>query len=78
VLALPPLLAIMAAASWLIWLCLQADLGTECAVTALACLAALVALLRRRTGMGVGAALAFVAQAGLVGVVLRAFAIGRR
>jgi hypothetical protein len=72
-LALPPLLAIMAAASWLIWICLQAGLGTQGAITALAVLAALVALLRRRTGMGIGAAMAFVALAGLVGVVWLCF-----
>jgi nitrate reductase NapE component len=74
-LALPPLLAVAGAACWLIWICLQAGLGTQGAITALAVLASLVALLRRRTGMGIGAALSFVALAGLVGVVWLAFAM---
>src|ERR1700722_7246257 len=66
--ALPPLLAFLAAASWLAWMCFQGVMGTLGALMALAGIAALAALIRRHTGMALGAALTFVALVGLAGL----------
>jgi hypothetical protein len=48
--ALPFLLAFMAAASWLAWMCLEGVMGPPCAVPAAA------AFIRRHTGMQIGMA----------------------
>ena len=52
--ALPPLLAFMAAASWLAWMCFEGVMGPPGAVIALVGIAALAALIRRHTGMEIG------------------------
>ena len=72
--ALPPLLAFMAAASWLTWMCFQGAMGTPGAVIALVGIAALAALIRRHTGMEVGMALSLIAMVGLVVLVWVVFA----
>jgi hypothetical protein len=58
----------MAAASWLAWMCFRGVMGPPSAVIALAGIAALAALIRRHTGMALGAALTFVALVGLAGL----------
>ena len=73
--ALPPLLAFMAAASWLAWMCFEGVMGPPGAVIALAGMAALAALIRRHTGMEVGLALCLVAVVGLIGLVWVVFAL---
>ena len=50
--ALPPLLAFMAAASWLAWMCFRGVMGPPGAIIALVGIAALVALIRRAHGYG--------------------------
>ena len=72
--ALPPLLAFMAAASGLAWMCFRGVMGPP-AVIALAGIAALAALIRRHTGMEVGLALCLIAVVGLVAVVWVVFAL---
>ena len=66
--ALPPLLAFVAAASWLAWMCVQGVMGTPAAILALTGIAALAALIRRHTGMDLGPALTLVALVGLAGL----------
>jgi hypothetical protein len=73
--ALPPLLAFMAAASWLAWMCFEGVMGPPAAIIALAGIAAVAAFIRRHTGMQVGMALCVVAVVGLVGVVWVVFAL---
>ena len=73
--ALPPLLAFMAAASWLAWMCFRGVIGPPGAVIALAGITALAALIRRHTGMEVGLALCLIAVVGLVAVVWVVFAL---
>ena len=76
--AQPPLLAFLAAASWLSWMCFQGIMGPPAAIIALVGIAALAALIRRHTGMALGAALSLVALVGLAGRVgcLRAAGVG--
>ena len=73
--ALPFLLVSMAAASWLAWMCFQGVMGPPGAVIALAAIAALAAIIRRHTGMALGAALSLVALLGLAGLVWVVFAL---
>src|ERR1700733_13384270 len=73
--ARPPLLAFMAAAPWLAWMCFRGVMGPPGAVIALAGIAALAALIRRHTGMEVGSALCLIAVVGLVAVVWVVFAL---
>jgi hypothetical protein len=73
--ALPPLLAFMAAASWLAWMCFRGVMGRPSAVIALAGIAALAAPIRRHTGMEVCLALCLIALVGLVAVVWVVFAL---
>jgi hypothetical protein len=73
--ALPPLLAFMAAASWLAWMCFRGVMGPPGAIIALVGIAALAALIRRHTGMEVGLALCLIAVVGLVAVVWVVFAL---
>jgi hypothetical protein len=73
--ALPPLLAFMAAASWLTWMCLQGAMGTPGAIIALVGIAALAALIRRHTGKALGGALSLIAIVGLVVLVWVVFAL---
>ena len=73
--SLPFLLAFMAAASWLAWMCFRGVMGPPGAVIALAGIAALAALIRRHTGMEIGMALCLIAAVGLIGVVWVVFAL---
>ena len=73
--ALPPLLAFMAAASWLAWMCFEGVMGPPAAIIALAGIAVVAAFIRRHTGMQIGIALCVVAVVGLVGVVWVVFAL---
>ena len=73
--ALPPLLAFMAAASWLTWMCFQDAMGTPGAVIALVGIAALAALIRRHSGIALGGALSLIAMVGLVVLVWVVFAL---
>ena len=73
--ALPPLLAFLAAASWLSWMCFQGITGPPAAIIALVGIAALAALIRRHTGIALGAALSLVALVGLAGLVWVVFAL---
>ena len=73
--ALPFLLAFMAAASWLGWMCFQGIMGPPGAVIALTGIAALAVIIRRHTGMEIGMALCLIAVVGLVGLVWVAFAL---
>jgi hypothetical protein len=73
--ALPPLLAFMAAASWLTCMCFQDAMGTPGAVIALVGIAALAALIRRHSGMALGGALSLIAMVGLVVLVWIVFAL---
>jgi hypothetical protein len=52
--ALPFLLAFMAAASWLAWMCFEGVMGPPGAIIALVGIAAPAALIRRHTGMALG------------------------
>jgi hypothetical protein len=72
--ALPPLLAFMAAAFGLAWMCFRGVMGPP-AVIALVGIAALAALIRRHTGMEVGLALCLIAVVGLIGLVWVVFAL---
>ena len=73
--ALPPLLAFMAAASWLAWMCFRGVMGPPSAVIVLAGIAALAALIRGHTGIEVCLALWLIALVGLVAVVWVIFAL---
>ena len=73
--ALPPLLAFMAAASWLAWMCFQGVMGPPGAIIALAGIAALAALIRRHTGMAARHGAVPHRVVGLVGVVWVVFAL---
>ena len=73
--ALPFLLAFMATASWLAWMCFRGAMGPPSAVIALVCIAALAAFIRRHTGMEIGMALCLIAVVGLFGVVWVVFAL---
>ena len=73
--ALPFLLAFMAAASWLAWMCFRGAMGPPGAVIALVGIAALAAFIRRPTGMEIGMALCLIAVVGLIGVVWVMFAL---
>ncbi len=73
--AIPPLLAFMIAASWLSWMCFEGVMGPPSAIIALVGTAALAAVIRRHTGMALGAALSLVAVVGLVGLVWVVFAL---
>src|ERR1700733_1255145 len=73
--ALPFLLAFMAAASWLAWMCFRGAMGPPGAVIALVGIAALAALIPRHTGMEIGMALCLIAVVGLFGVVWVVFAL---
>ena len=73
--ALPFLLAFMAAASWLAWMCFERVMGPPGTIIALVGIAALAAFIRRHTGMQIGIALCVVAVVGLVGVVWVVFAL---
>ena len=73
--ALPPLLAFMAAASWLAWMCFRGIIGPPSAVIVLVGIAALAALIRRHTGIEVCLALCLIALVGLVAVVWVIFAL---
>ena len=69
------LLAFMAAASWLAWMCFQGVFGPPGVSIALVGIAAPAAFIRRHTGMALGAALSLVALVGLAGLVWVAFAL---
>ena len=71
---IPPLLAFIAA-SWLAWMCFEGVMRPPSAIIALVGIAALAALIRRHTGMALGAALSLVAVVGLVGLVWVVFAL---
>ena len=73
--ALPFLLLFMAAASWLSWMCFQGVMGPPGAVIALTGIAALAVIIRRHTGLALGAALSLVALVGLAGLVWVVFAL---
>jgi len=73
--ALPFLLAFMAAASWLAWMCFERVMGPPGTIIALVGIAALAAFIRRHTGMEVGLALCLIAVVGLVTVVWVVFAL---
>ena len=73
--ALPFLLAFMAAASWLAWMCFEGVMGPPGAIIALAGIAALAAFIRRHTGVQIGIALCLIAVVGLVGVLWVVFAL---
>jgi hypothetical protein len=49
--ALPPLLAFLAAASWLSWMCFQGIMGPPAAIIALVGIAVLAALIRRQVAV---------------------------
>ena len=73
--ALPLLLKFVAAASWLARMCFEGVMEPPGAVIALTGIAAaLAALIRRHTGMTLGAALSLVALVGLAGLVWVVFA----
>ena len=72
----PPLLAFMAAASWLAWMCFQGVMGPPGAIIALVGIAALAALIRRHTGMASRLwRCRLIAVVGLVAVVWVVFAL---
>jgi hypothetical protein len=73
--ALPFLLAFMAAASWLAWMCFEGVMGPPAAIITLAGIAAVAAFIRRHTGVQIGMALCLIAVVGLVGVVWVVFAL---
>ena len=72
---LPFLLAFMAAASWLAWMCFRGVIGPPGAIIALTGIAALAGLIRRHTGMEIGMALCLIAVVGFIGVVWVVFAL---